>query len=71
MASLEELLAAAARSPDWEHAVIHRCAWCKRTTDTARDSTTSVVTDGMCAACAARALSQIASRQAARHRRAA
>ena len=69
MVSLEMLLHAAARSHDWEHAVIHRCAWCKRVDDNAQEAPAEaprVTTDGMCAECAAEALAQIAARRAAR-----
>jgi hypothetical protein len=71
--TLEMLLATAARSSDWERMVVHRCAWCSRVADSERiyrvvtDAPRSTVTtDGMCPACAATALAQLAARREAR-----
>ena len=66
--SLEERLRRAAAADNWTH-VLHRCAWCRRLFDAsgAYDtvipfSATTVVTDGMCGACGARALTRISER---------
>jgi len=64
--SLEARLRNAARSPDWQSDVWHRCAWCGRVADRNgtyvehRDlSPTRVTTDGMCPACATQALARV------------
>jgi hypothetical protein len=71
--TLATLLAAAARSSDWQRLVVHRCAWCSRVADCQSiyrvmpDAPRSTVTtDGMCPACAARALAQLAARKRTR-----
>jgi hypothetical protein len=73
MLSLETLLEHAARSENWDRAVVHRCAWCKRIempngayAPALPLSTTTVVTDGMCTSCAAKALGRVSVRFAAR-----
>jgi hypothetical protein len=70
---LDTLLAAAARSSDWERLVVHRCAWCSRVADSEsiyrvmpNASRSTATTDGMCPACAATALAQLAARKKAR-----
>jgi hypothetical protein len=73
MDALRLMLRQAARSDDWQRAVVHRCAWCKRVA--APDGTyddrprlvpaTSVVTDGICPTCGAEALAQIRRRAVA------
>ena len=71
--TLDTLLAAAARSSDWERLVVHRCAWCSRVADSDRiyrvepgAPRSAATTDGMCPACAATALAQLAARKKAR-----
>jgi hypothetical protein len=69
MNSLEARLRQAATADNWQEAVVHRCAWCKRiasldgTYQTARSSNvTRIMTDGMCPACAAAGRATIALR---------
>jgi hypothetical protein len=67
---LEVMLQRATAADNWSQ-VIHRCAWCRRVFDengaygnVVALHTGSVATDGMCPACGARALRQIAARRA-------
>jgi len=72
MSSLDALLRTAARTPDWDAGVVHRCAWCGRVrtpsgayaVPPARQPqrTANVVTDGMCPTCADVALRQLNAR---------
>jgi hypothetical protein len=68
---LETMLKSAANGDNWTH-VVHRCAWCSRVMDEHGNyinvvpvGDATVATDGMCAACATRALAQIAERSRA------
>jgi hypothetical protein len=67
---LTTLLAIAARSPDWDHQVLHRCAWCTRVADA--DNTyrlvsslprDTAITDGMCPDCGPLMLARLADRK--------
>jgi formate dehydrogenase maturation protein FdhE len=72
MQALDSLLEVAAAEAEWTR-VVQRCAWCGRVADehgqyvvaVAVDADT-VFTDGMCPACAARALASLAERRARR-----
>jgi hypothetical protein len=65
--TLHSMLAAAARSTNWEREVIHRCAWCSRVADADNvyravgDSRPiGAVTDGICPDCWADAMQRLA-----------
>jgi hypothetical protein len=60
--TLEAHLAAAAEAVDWEHVVVHRCAWCAGGDNVYR-LRPRVTTDGMCAQCASTALLRLAKRR--------
>ena len=70
MPSLETLLKTAARTTDWQHDVLHRCAWCGRVADANGDYREApthsrlefATTDGMCPTCAAEAEARLAAR---------
>jgi hypothetical protein len=64
------MLAAAARSTDWDRAVIHRCAWCSRVADpqtvyqpARAPLALGATTDGMCPDCWVDALQRLAARK--------
>ena len=72
MSSLESMLRRASAADNWTR-VLHRCAWCKRAfdengayTNVVAFDRSAVATDGMCPACGARALAQIAARHTTR-----
>jgi hypothetical protein len=65
---LERMLSLAAMGDNWRQ-VIHRCAWCRRIydengayTNLVAFDATRVATDGMCSACGAHALAEVAAR---------
>jgi hypothetical protein len=67
--ALETLLANAATASRWS-SVVHRCAWCGRVArpdgsyaPPRRIGPATVVSDGMCSSCGARALREIAARR--------
>jgi hypothetical protein len=67
---LDAMLRRSTAVDNWSQ-VIHRCAWCRRVSDEngaygniVAIDTARVATDGMCPACGARALRQIAARRA-------
>jgi hypothetical protein len=55
----------AASSADWTRDVAHECAWCADPATHATPLTLRVISHGMCAACATRALATIAARRRA------
>jgi hypothetical protein len=66
---LDALLTEAARSPDWDRRMVHRCAWCTRVADAnnvyrlAQNlHAVTATTDGMCPDCAATALARLTAR---------
>jgi hypothetical protein len=70
--SLDEMLKRAAGADEWTR-VVHRCAWCQRVENERGEyvtlialSASTVVTDGMCPPCGARAMAQLATRQVRR-----
>jgi len=71
MGTLETLLRDAARSSDWNDAVVHRCAWCQRRLTSSGDydlnprplTNRTVFTDGMCNTCGAQALAHLSQRR--------
>ena len=64
------MLGAAARTRDWDHNMLHRCAWCSRVADADKVyrqvqtmPRASVATDGICPDCLVDLKQQLAARR--------